>query len=133
MLPENTRVAKTLSEQEKKNEYWIFWRNILRIHLHTVILILWSRDNYSKGNGSAFSQQTAEPLQENVYILMDDMGFAHLGCYDSNIHTPCLDKLADEGVRVNNFHTTAVCSATRASLLTGANHHAAGISGLVEM
>lgn len=68
-----------------------------------------------------------------VYILMDDMGFAHLGCYGSNIHTPNLDRLAEEGTRFNNFHTTAVCSATRASLLTGANHHAAGISGLVEM
>lgn len=68
-----------------------------------------------------------------VYILMDDMGFAHLGCYGSNIHTPNLDRLAQEGLRYNNFHTTAVCSATRASLLTGANHHAAGISGLVEM
>lgn len=68
-----------------------------------------------------------------VYILMDDMGFAHLGCYGSNIHTPNLDRLANEGLRYNNFHTTAVCSATRASLLTGANHHEAGISGLVEM
>lgn len=68
-----------------------------------------------------------------VYILMDDMGFAHLGCYGSDIHTPNLDRLAEEGLRYNNFHTTAVCSATRASLLTGANHHAAGISGLVEM
>lgn len=68
-----------------------------------------------------------------VYILMDDMGFAHLGCYGSDIHTPNLDRLAEEGTRFNNFHTTAVCSATRASLLTGANHHAAGISGLVEI
>lgn len=68
-----------------------------------------------------------------VYILMDDMGFAHLGCYGSNIHTPNLDRLAKEGLRYNNFHTTAVCSATRASLLTGANHHEAGISGLVEI
>lgn len=51
----------------------------------------------------------------------------------SNIHTPNLDRLANEGLRYNNFHTTAVCSATRASLLTGANHHEAGISGLVEM
>lgn len=68
-----------------------------------------------------------------VYILMDDMGFAHLGCYGSNIHTPNLDRLASEGLRYNNFHTTAVCSATRASLLTGANHHAAGVSGLVEL
>lgn len=67
-----------------------------------------------------------------VYILMDDMGFAHLGCYGSNIHTPNIDRLAKEGLRYNNFHTTAICSATRASLLTGANHHACGVSSLVE-
>lgn len=75
------------------------------------------------------------PLKDNpnvVYILMDDMGFAHLGCYGSNIHTPNLDRLAEEGLRYNNFHTTAICSATRASLLTGANHHAVGVASLVE-
>ena len=68
-----------------------------------------------------------------IYILMDDMGFAQLGCYGSDIETPNIDRLADEGLRYNNFHTTAVCSATRASLLTGANHHAAGVASLVEM
>ncbi|MGN0656438.1 MAG: arylsulfatase [Ruminiclostridium sp.] len=67
-----------------------------------------------------------------VYILMDDMGFAQLGCYGSNIRTPNIDRLANEGLRYNNFHTTAICSATRASLLTGANHHACGVGSLVE-
>lgn len=77
------------------------------------------------------------PAQEKkpnvIYILMDDMGFAQLGCYGSSINTPNIDKLAKDGLRYNNFHTTAVCSATRASLLTGANHHTAGIAGLCEM
>lgn len=68
-----------------------------------------------------------------IYILLDDMGFAQLGCYGSSINTPNIDRLAEEGLRYNNFHTTAVCSATRASLLTGANHHAAGIASLCEM
>ena len=68
-----------------------------------------------------------------IYILLDDMGFAQLGCYGSTIHTPNIDRLAENGLRYNNFHTTAVCSATRASLLTGANHHTAGIAGLTEM
>jgi arylsulfatase len=67
-----------------------------------------------------------------VYILLDDMGFAALHCYGSNIETPNIDRLAREGLRYNNFHTTAVCSATRCSLLTGANHHAAGIASLVD-
>lgn len=67
-----------------------------------------------------------------IYILMDDMGFAQLGCYGSNINTPNIDRLAAEGLRYNNFHTTAVCSATRASLLTGTNHHSCGINTTTE-
>lgn len=68
-----------------------------------------------------------------VYILLDDLGFAGLGCYGSTIRTPNIDRLASEGLRYNNFHTTAICSATRASLLTGANHHAAGVGSVIEM
>ena len=47
-----------------------------------------------------------------VYFVLDDMGFSQLGCYGSSIHTPNIDRLAHEGVRFNNFHTTAICSAT---------------------
>lgn len=68
-----------------------------------------------------------------IYIILDDMGFAQLGCYGSSIETPNIDRLAKEGLRYNNFHTTAVCSATRASLLTGTNHHTAGCASLIEM
>lgn len=78
------------------------------------------------------TDKTPEGAPNVVYIVMDDMGFAQLGCYGSNIHTPNLDQLAKEGLRYNNFHTTAICSATRASLLTGMNHHTAGICGVVE-
>ena len=67
-----------------------------------------------------------------VVILLDDVGFAQLGCYGSNIETPNIDRLADEGLRFNNFHTTAMCSPTRASLLTGRNHHSAGMGAIVE-
>lgn len=67
-----------------------------------------------------------------LYIVLDDLGFSQLGCYGSTIHTPNLDRLAEEGLRYNNFHTTAICSATRASLLTGANHHSVGIGHVVE-
>ena len=68
-----------------------------------------------------------------IYIVLDDMGFAQLGCYGSTIDTPNIDSLAKEGLRYNNFHTTAVCSATRCSLLTGANHHSAGCASLIEL
>ncbi len=59
-----------------------------------------------------------------LYIVLDDVGFAALGCYGSPVcKTPHLDKLAKNGVRYNNFHTTALCSPSRSCLLTGRNHH----------
>ncbi len=67
-----------------------------------------------------------------LYIVLDDLGFSHLGCYGSNINTPNIDKLAYEGLRYNNFHTTAVCTASRACLLTGANHHQVGICAVCD-
>lgn len=62
-----------------------------------------------------------------VIILLDDTGFAHLGCYGSTIETPNIDRLAEGGLRYTNFHTTALCSPTRACLLTGRNHHSVGM------
>ncbi|MGB5756393.1 MAG: arylsulfatase, partial [Acidimicrobiales bacterium] len=70
------------------------------------------------------------PLEDKpnvVLILFDDTGFAHFGCYGSDIDTPNIDRLAAGGLRYTNFHTTALCSPTRASLLTGRNHHAVGM------
>lgn len=67
-----------------------------------------------------------------VIILLDDMGFSQLGCYGSDISTPNIDKLAENGIRYNNFHTTAICSPTRASLLTGRNPHATGVAFVTE-
>src|SRR5215471_13976956 len=61
-----------------------------------------------------------------VLIVLDDVGYAQLGCFGSDISTPVLDGLAGDGVRLANFHTTALCSPTRACLLTGRNHHSNG-------
>lgn len=68
-----------------------------------------------------------------VVIIVDDLGFAQLGCYGSNIDTPNFDALAASGVRFTNFHTTAVCSPTRACVLTGRNHHRVGMGMLPDM
>ena len=62
-----------------------------------------------------------------VFIVLDDVGFADLGCYGAEIETPNMDRLAASGLRYTNFHTTAMCSPTRASLLTGRNHHSVGM------
>ena len=67
-----------------------------------------------------------------LVIVLDDVGFAQLGCYGSNIETPRIDALAARGRRYNNFHTTAMCSPTRASLLTGRNHHAVGMGMIAD-
>jgi arylsulfatase len=58
-----------------------------------------------------------------LLVVLDDTGYAQLGCYGSDIATPTIDRLANDGVRLANFHTTALCSPTRACLLTGRNHH----------
>ena len=65
-----------------------------------------------------------------VLVLTDDVGFGAASTFGGAIPTPHLDQLADEGLRFNRFHTTAMCSPTRAALLTGRNHHAVG-NGIV--
>lgn len=67
-----------------------------------------------------------------VVVLLDDVGYAQFGCYGSDIATPCFDGLAAGGLRYANFHTTALCSPTRACLLTGRNHHSNGMARVVE-
>ena len=68
-----------------------------------------------------------------VLVVLDDVGFAQLGCYGSDIETPAIDGLADDGVRLTNFHTTALCSPTRACLLTGRNHHRSGMGRVADL
>lgn len=68
-----------------------------------------------------------------VMVVLDDTGFAHLGCYGSTIETPNIDRLAGEGLRYSGFHTTALCSSSRACLLTGRNHHAVGVRAVSNM
>jgi arylsulfatase len=67
-----------------------------------------------------------------LLILLDDVGFGQASTFGGPIQTPNLDKLAKNGLRYNQFHTTALCSPTRAALLTGRNHHAVGAGVVVE-
>jgi arylsulfatase A-like enzyme len=68
-----------------------------------------------------------------VVVLLDDVGYAQFGCYGSDIATPTFDRLARDGLRYANFHTTALCSPTRACLLSGRNHHSNGMGRIVEV
>ncbi|MCU1357538.1 MAG: arylsulfatase family protein [Acidimicrobiales bacterium] len=65
-----------------------------------------------------------------IVVLLDDTGFAQLGCYGSDMATPNIDRLAANGLRYTNFHVTPLCSPTRAALLTGRNHHEVGMRSL---
>ncbi|USG62491.1 arylsulfatase [Sneathiella marina] len=65
-----------------------------------------------------------------LVVLFDDVGFSDFGCYGSSIRTPAIDAIAASGLRYTGFHTTAMCSTTRASLLTGRNHHSVGVGCL---
>jgi arylsulfatase len=67
-----------------------------------------------------------------LFIVLDDTGFGHLGCYGSPIKTPHLDALASDGLRYNNMHTTALCSPSRSCILTGRNHHSNGLACITE-
>jgi arylsulfatase len=63
-----------------------------------------------------------------VIVLLDDTGYGSLGCYGSEIETPNIDALAARGLLYTRYHTTSLCSPTRASMLTGRDHHAVGMS-----
>jgi len=68
-----------------------------------------------------------------VVIVLDDLGFGQLGCFGSDLSTPSIDALAADGLRYNRFHVTAICSPTRACVLTGRNHHAVGMGFLSDV
>jgi len=66
-----------------------------------------------------------------VLILIDDAGFGQFSTFGGGVPSPTMDRLAAEGLRFNRFHTTALCSPTRAALLTGRNHHTVA-SGVIQ-
>ena len=78
-------------------------------------------------------QPRALPRRPNIaLVVLDDVGFSDLSCYGSEISTSCIDALARDGVRFNNFHVTALCAPTRACLMTGQNAHRVGVGNIAE-
>ena len=67
-----------------------------------------------------------------LIIMLDDVGFGLPDTFGGPIHTPTLSRLANEGIRYNTFHTTSICSPTRAALLTGRNHQRVGSGTIAE-
>ncbi|MFV0476920.1 MAG: arylsulfatase [Parahaliea sp.] len=86
-------------------------------------------------SAAAFPQGVQAPLgaPNVVLIMLDDVGFGQTGTFGGPTPTPNIDKLAAAGLRYNRFHTTAICSPTRAALLTGRNHHTTGFGIITEL
>jgi arylsulfatase len=68
-----------------------------------------------------------------LVVLIDDCGFGASSAFGGPINTPTAERLAAGGLKYNRFHTTALCSPTRAALLSGRNHHAVGMGGITEI
>ncbi len=80
-----------------------------------------------------FEIKAPEGAPNIVIVLIDDIGFGATSTFGGAISTPTFDRLADNGLRFNQFHTTALCSPTRASLLSGRNHHAVNVGSVMEV
>ena len=80
-----------------------------------------------------FSVSAPEGAPNVVVVLIDDIGFGAASGFGGAIQTPTLDRLAENGLRYNQFHTTALCSPTRMAILTGRNHHSANAGSVMEV
>jgi arylsulfatase A-like enzyme len=89
---------------------------------------------YADSAADDISLPTAPAGAPNVLlILLDDVGFGQTSTFGGPAQTPTLQRLADEGLRFNRFHTTALCSPSRAALLSGRNHHSVHTGVITEM
>ena len=68
-----------------------------------------------------------------LFVLIDDAGFGCSSAFGGPCHTPTAERLAGDGLKFSRFHTTALCSPTRAALLSGRNHHSVGMGGITEI
>lgn len=91
-------------------------------------------DTYKDSTASFPLPLKAAKESPNVLLIMlDDVGFGMCSTFGGPVPTPHMDKLAGNGLKYNRFHTTALCSPTRAALLTGRNHHSAATGVIIEM
>jgi arylsulfatase len=89
---------------------------------------------YLESDPSQFPKPVEAPkgAPNVLLILLDDAGFGQFSTFGGGVPSPTMDRLAAEGLRYNRFHTTALCSPTRAALITGRNHHSASFAVITE-
>nr|NKB41497.1 sulfatase-like hydrolase/transferase [Ilumatobacter sp.] len=96
--------------------------------------VLFLADTYLEATADWPDAVRPPPKAPNVVvILFDDLGFGQLSAFGGPIDAPHIGQLAAGGLRYTNFHTTALCSPSRAALLTGRNHHSVGFATIAEM
>jgi len=107
-------------------------RTILPIQppAHSPVTVMDARDAEKP---EPFNVEAPEGAPNIVVVLIDDIGFGATSTFGGAINTPTFDRLADNGLRFNHFHTTALCSPTRASLLSGRNHHNVNVGSVMEV
>jgi arylsulfatase A-like enzyme len=82
---------------------------------------------------AATGAQAQDDRPNFLILIADDMGFSDVGAFGSEIETPNIDRLAEEGMLFTNFHVGASCSPTRTMLISGVDNHLAGLGNMLEI
>ncbi len=122
----------TKEDASNSGDAYVMDRTVLPIQPppHTPVTIMDARDAEKP---PVFHVEAPEGAPNVVVVLIDDIGFGATSTFGGAINTPTFDRLADNGLKFNRFHTTALCSPTRASLLSGRNHHNMNVGSVMEV
>ncbi|MEQ1306528.1 arylsulfatase [Acinetobacter bereziniae] len=101
----------------------------LSIALFSLSISACNDSDSNESNGSVGTQKKPNIL----FIMADDLGYSDLGAFGGEIHTPNLDALTQEGRILTDYHTAPTCSPTRSQLISGSDHHLAGIGAMAEL
>ena len=110
-------------------------KNIKFLYYFVILVMVISCNSQEKKSKSKAEVKTETKIQKpNILLLVaDDMGLSDIGPFGSEIQTPALNKLAEQGVLLSNFHVLPTCSPSRSVLLSGTDNHIAGLGAMGEM
>ncbi len=122
----------TTSSQAQQNNDYKMDRTVLPIHPPERQIVT-EMDARNVEKPEIFEVKAPEGAPNIVIVMIDDIGFSATTAFGGVIKTPTFDQLGTEGLKFNHFHTTALCSPTRASLLSGRNHHNVNVGSVMEV